>query len=120
MRLTKSMAGRSGVVALVVVASSALPGCWETDAYDRLYVRNDSDVVVGVQYEWSSGERLPLLVSLEPGEEQRLAPPVDPEVDGVNDCTTGPLIVLRDGEEIQRFEPVCYGDGLTLVVDGQP
>ena len=37
MRLTKTMAGRSGVVALVVVASSALPGCWETDAYDRLY-----------------------------------------------------------------------------------
>ena len=112
---------RIGVTALAVLGPGTLNGCWETDSYDQLYVRNDSDVVVRVQYEWSSGERIPLLTSLEPGEERRIAPPVDPEADAVNDCTSGPLIVSRSGGEIQRFEPpVCYGEGLTLSVDDEP
>ncbi len=108
------------MMGVLMISAGVLSGCWETDAYDQLYVRNESAFVVGVEYEWSSGERIPLLVSLEPDEEQRIAPPVDPDGDGVNDCTTGPLIVLHDGEEIQRFDPpVCYGEGLTLTVDGE-
>ncbi len=51
---------RAGLVALVAACAVALSGCWETDAYDQLYVRNESAFVVGVEYEWSSGERIPL------------------------------------------------------------
>lgn len=109
-----------GMVVLVAACAVALSGCWETDVDDSLYIRNDSEAAVAVEYEWSSGERIPLLVSLEPDEERVLSPPADPDVEGSYKCTTGPLIVLQNGEEIMRFDPpVCYGEGLTLSVDGE-
>ncbi len=108
------------VTVAITVATLAVTSCWETDVDDSLYIRNDSDLIVRVDYEWSSGERLPLLGALEPGEVSPLDPPVDPDVEVTSRCTTGPLIVSHEGEEVQRFNaPVCFEHGRTLTVDGE-
>lgn len=107
-------------VLLATIAASLLAGC-ETDVDNSLHIRNSSGRAIDVEYELASGERVRVETEILPGRETLLLPPNDPDVDERERCTSGPLIVLQDGREIQRFEaPVCYGDGLTLDVDGEP
>lgn len=107
----------AGAVALLAVLSA----CLETDVNNELRIRNMTTAPIDVEYEMHSGERVRIISDLGLQDESLALPPNDPDVEGGGyKCTEGPLIVLQDGEEIERFDPpVCYGDGLTLTVDGE-
>lgn len=109
------------LAAVLVVSATISTSCWETAPDDYLRVRNETDRPIDVVVERVSGEQFGLENNLRPGQESIMNPRDDPDVDDEGSCTTGPVIAFQDGEEIQRFElPICFGDSLTLVVDGEP
>lgn len=106
--------------ALLAVVGVAVASC-ETDVDNSLHIHNTTDEPITVTYELSSGEQVGGVGEVPPGRTRTISVPSDPDVEGEPRCTTGPLIIGQDGSEIERFEaPVCYGDGLTLDVDGKP
>ena len=108
-----------GVTSAITVATLAVTSCWETDVDDNLHIRNETSEPVAVEYVLTSGERVDLDAHISLQSESLVFPPADPDVDGEPRCTTGPIIVRQGATEIQRFDPpVCYGEGLTLTVDG--
>lgn len=105
----------------MLVVVTTLTSCWESDMVaNALRIRNATDRPIDVVVERVSGDQFVLVDGLRPRREQIVNPGDDPDADeGV--CTSGPVIAFQDGEEIERFEPpVCFEDGLTLVVDGEP
>ena len=115
------MRSRTILAAVLLVSVPTLTSCWETAPDDYLRVRNETDRPIDVVVVRVSGERVGPGNGLRPGRGRIVNPRDDPDVDDEASCTTGPVIAFQDGEEIQRFEPpICFGDGLTLVVDGEP
>jgi len=104
---------------LTLLAGMLLSGCPERAHSDNLYIRNETGAPISVYVESPSGSLVLITDSVRVRDTKYVTVPSS--VEGPPKCTTGPLIALQRGREIERFEPpVCWNEPRFLTVDGIP